>query len=207
MKFQTRAFCLAATAAFSFALMPAISSFAQSSQVAPSFEAQLTSKANSKDAKVGEAVAAKTLVENKLADGTVIPKGTKLLGKVTSVQSMAEGHGVAMLALTFDQIEKKGGSTTPIHGVLIAIAPRPSMADSGASGALPAASTRGAGEMSAMTGGTLEGNAGPQTLQPGSSVKGLALSPNLDKDGSAVLTSTNKDIKLESGMRVEIGVQ
>src|SRR5271163_1777931 len=67
----------------------------------------LTSKLDTKKSKVGDPATAKTLNPLPLDDGSVLPAGTKITGKVTQVQP--KSSGTATLAMTFDQVEKKGG--------------------------------------------------------------------------------------------------
>lgn len=191
-------------------VVPSRSPLAQtaSSEAKQAVLAELTGKIDTKSAKAGDLISAKTMANLQLADGSNLPKGSRIEGKVTQVGSYAAGHGVATLAITFDQLEAKGSPSKPIHGVLIAIAPRPSISDAGDGGSLPTASTRGVGVTAAQTGLSSGGrsDSAPAALQPGSSVKGLQLDDKLASDGSAVLRSTDKDIRLENGMRIEVGL-
>jgi len=51
------------------------------------------------------------------------------------------------------------------------------------------------------------GSGGAETaIAAGSSIRGVTLSPTPAADGSAVLQSSDKDFKLESGTRLEIGL-
>src|SRR5271155_361438 len=162
----------------------------------------LTSKLDTKKTKVGDPVTVKTLNPVTLDDGSVLPTGSKITGKVTQVQP--KSSGAATLAITFDQVEKKGGAPMPIHGLLAAIAPEPSMS-SGSTNDLPMGSGGNKGQTAGMVGTGINGNtAAPQSIQPGSSIKGVTLSPG--SDGSSVLQSTDKDFKLDSGTRLEIGL-
>jgi hypothetical protein len=172
--------------------------------------AELTSKLDTKSAKVGDVVIAKTVTESRMTDGSTIPKRSKLEGKVTQVESKAAGDGNASVAILFDHLEVKGGQQKPIHGVLLAIAPRPSLSDQEASsGSLPQASTRSVGTTAAATGGAFATGGGeqqPEIMAPGSTVKGVQLDTKLTTDGSSVLRASNKDIHLESGMKIQVGL-
>jgi hypothetical protein len=166
----------------------------------------LTSKVDTKKSKVGDTVTAKTLNPLQLTDGTTLPPGTKLVGKVTQVQP--KSSGTATLAIVFTEIEKKGGAPMPVHGLLAAVAAEPSMAESGGStNDLP----MGAGGNKAQTASMTGTNINAQTtalpsIQPGSSIKGVTLNSTPSADGSSVLQSTEKDFKLDSGTRLEIGL-
>src|SRR5580698_3689646 len=69
--------------------------------------AELVSKLDSKTAKTGDNVVVQTKSSVKTADGTEIPKGSKLMGHVIAVQPSAEGKN-SQVALQFDRIELKG---------------------------------------------------------------------------------------------------
>lgn len=172
--------------------------------------AELTSKLDTKSEKIGDAVNAKTIADMKMTDGSTLPKGSKLSGKVTQVESKASGNGTASVSIVFDQVATKGGQPKPIHGVLLAIGPRPSLSDETASSAsLPNASTHSVASTAVATGAGLGANderAQNQSIPPGSSVKGIQLDSKLSADGSTALRSTQKDIRLESGMRIEVGL-
>jgi len=164
----------------------------------------LATKLDTKKSKVGDPVAAKTLNPLTLNDGTVVPSGSKLTGKITQVQP--KSSGTATLAITFDQLEKKGSAPIPIHGSIEGVAPLP---DSGGGGGaanndLPMRGT--AAQNAAMTGVSSGGGGGEAQIPNGSSIKGVTLNSAPAPDGSSVLQSTDKDIKLESGTRLEIGL-
>ena len=111
----------------------------------------LTCKIDTKKAKVGDPVSAKTLNPLSLGDGTMLPAGTKLTGKVTEVQP--KSSGTATLRFTFDQVEKKGAAPMAVRGLVEAVAPQPSMSDSGGStNDLPMGSGGNKGQTAAMTG-------------------------------------------------------
>lgn len=164
----------------------------------------LSTKLDSKKSKVGDPVVVKTLSPFKLNDGSVLPSGTKISGKVTEVDP--KSAGTAKLGIEFDQLEKKGSAPMPIHGTVVGVAPVPDLGGGGGAAAndLP---TRGtAAQQAAQTGMGVGGNAGPETIAPGSSIKGVELGSQPAADGSSVLQSSEKDIKLEGGTRLEIGL-
>jgi hypothetical protein len=84
---------------------------------------ELVSKLDSKSAKVGEQVVVKTSEKVRTADGTVIPKGSRLIGRVTEVQAHEKGHADSSLGIAFDRAELKGGQAVAIHSVIESIAP------------------------------------------------------------------------------------
>jgi hypothetical protein len=165
----------------------------------------LTSKVDTRKSKVGDTVTAKTLNPLQLTDGATLPPGTKLVGKVTQVQP--KSSGTATLAIVFTEVEKKG-APMPVHGLLAAVAPEPSLSDAGGStNDLPMGSGGNKGQTAGVVGTGINGNTAAQpSIQPGSSIKGVTLNTAPSADGSSVLQSTEKDFKLESGTRLEIGL-
>lgn len=74
---------------------------------------ELESKLNSKSAKPGQPVVFKTTQKMTTADGTEIPKGTRLIGHVTNAQAHTKGHAESQLGIAFDRAELKGGGSVP----------------------------------------------------------------------------------------------
>ena len=188
--------------AFVFAtlLLPAASRlFAQQS---PTVVAELTSKSNTKSAKVGDILTAKTLGAVVLKDGTKLPRGTKLTGTVTFVQTKSGESNDSFLAIKFDQVQIKNAAPVAIQSFLLAIAPAPTEA-----GELPLKPTGGGGSLSTVGGYGHQDPDYPTSLPTGSTVSGVALSTQPDKTGSSVLKGTGKDIKLDSGMRIYLQFQ
>ncbi len=89
----------------------------------PVLIAKIVGAISTRKAKVGDTLTAKTVGNYKLADGSEVPKGSKLVAKVTLATSKKDGNGTAILSFRFDQVEMKGGSTVPIHGFVTAIGP------------------------------------------------------------------------------------
>jgi hypothetical protein len=88
-----------------------------------SVQTELTSRLDSRDAAVGQEVTAKTMQTAKLADGTTLPKGTKLVGHVTQVRASNKDQPYAMLAMTFDRAELKNGQSVALRSVIRTVAP------------------------------------------------------------------------------------
>lgn len=121
---------------------------------------ELQGNLDSKSARTGQPVILKTTRKMRTADGTELPKGTRLLGHVTDVQAHRKGHKDSELGLEFDRAELKGGRTIPIHSMIESIQPRPSamMSDSmGADGFAGGSGMMGAGPALAGGGGRLGG--------------------------------------------------
>jgi hypothetical protein len=101
---------------------------------------ELENKLDAKTAKAGDQVVLKTSEKMKTADGTVIPKGSRLVGHVTEVEAHEKGHAASQMGLQFDRAELKGGQTMAIHSMIESVQPSASemsavsMADEGAFG-------------------------------------------------------------------------
>jgi hypothetical protein len=84
---------------------------------------ELVDKLDTKTAKTGDTVVIKTRSNVKTADGTEIPKGSKLIGRVTAVKQSGDTHDNSQVALQFDQAELKGGQKLPIHSEIQSLSP------------------------------------------------------------------------------------
>lgn len=106
-----------ATAASSGAQMSA------QSNAQTSVETKLTGKLDTKNAVVGQVITTKTTQSVRLADGAVLPLGTNLVGHVVQVQARQKGGAAALLAVTFDRAELKGGQTIPLRSLIWTVEP------------------------------------------------------------------------------------
>ncbi len=88
---------------------------------------ELQGKLDAKTAKVGEAVVLKTTEKVTTADGTVIPKGTRLIGHVTEAQAHDSAHADSQLGIAFDRAEMKNGRSLAIHSTIETVRPQPAM--------------------------------------------------------------------------------
>jgi hypothetical protein len=99
-----------------------ISSAAQMRPVTGDLEGKL----DSKTAKPGDRVVLKTDKKIETADGTVIPKGSRLVGHVTQVEAHQKGHAASQMGLEFDRAELRNGQSMAIHSVIESVQPAPS---------------------------------------------------------------------------------
>lgn len=86
-------------------------------------QGELVGKLDSKNAKPGDPVVFKTTQKARTADGTVIPKGTRILGHVTEVQAHGKGSEDSHLGVVFDRAELKGGQTMALHSMIESVSP------------------------------------------------------------------------------------
>jgi hypothetical protein len=167
----------------------------------PGVSAELTSKIDTKTAKVGDTVTAETTEKTKLQDGTQIPRGAKLMGVITDVTPMDSGNGMSMLGLKFQQIVVKHDPPIAIHGGLVAVAP-----PADATGELPTSSTTVRAQ-----GLQTQGNYGhtddpDRGIPAGSTVNGVAISTTIGTDGTTELQGNHTEIKLGRGSRLRVAL-
>lgn len=86
-----------------------------------SVNAELTKGIDVKKAKVGDLVNAKTTDAVKLADGTELPKGTKLVGKVTDARAKSGSDKTSHLAFSLDQAVTKDGHEVALRVMVISV--------------------------------------------------------------------------------------
>jgi hypothetical protein len=138
---------------------------------------------------VGDPVEAKTTSKALLADGTRLPKGTKLIGHVTDVSRESKAHKTSHLAFAFDHAVLRNGREVPIHAVLRSLsAPAPMVGADGAfagDGAMSAPMIAGGGGGAVRGGGGLLGGGGG-LVGGGSALAGGALNAGGNVAGGAV---------------------
>lgn len=165
---------------------------------------ELVTHINTKKAKPGEAVVVKTTEKAAMANGVVIPKGSKILGHVTDVQAHTKQNPNAKVTLQFDKAQLKGGQTVPIKSVIESVAPAAGMAGNGVNpfgtGA-PAAGGGTAPQTGSPTGASPSGSPSmspSQTTQTqGSSEAAMNAGPSnsAPQPGTVVATQGNIAIK------------
>jgi hypothetical protein len=153
---------------------------APSAEMSP-VNGELVEKLDSKTAKTGDSVVIKTRSNVKTADGTEIPKGSKLVGHVTGVKPSGDGNENSQVALQFDRAELKGGQTVAIQTEIQSLSPpagespsNPPDAMISSPGSVPGGMSSGAssnmpGGTSRSTMGAPTGGASPMPGQAGTS--------------------------------------
>ena len=135
--------------------------------------AELVNALDSKTAKAGDSVVVQTKAAVKTADGTEIPKGTKLVGRVVGVQASTAGD-TSQVALQFDHAELVGGQNVPIQSQIQSVG----SSDASASSASPMSGPRAGSATAGSTGAdttspsasspSASSSAGSAQTQPGS---------------------------------------
>lgn len=190
---------------------------------------QLTKTVDAKKAKTGDEVVAKVTQDMKTSTGEMlVPKDTKVFGKVTEAQPRSKDQKESQLAIAFDHAVTKDGTNPQLPMSIQAIVgPQNNQAAEGGGdqGAAPSggAPSAGAGGRSPMAGGSTPppsaspsavAGAPPSDNPPAANggrppinaqttgVIGLSninLSPNSNATQGSVVTSEKNNVKLESG--------
>jgi hypothetical protein len=172
---------------------------------APLLVAKFEGTLNTKSAKVGDVIAAKTAKDLKLKD-LDIPKGSKLVGTVASVQSMQAGGGTSSLAIKFDHVELKSGAFLRIQGLIVSIGPAPelkvglgynSVLNRGGAGATPELDPSIASDHYGQD---------SSDLPKGSTLEGVALGLHLNSAGATDMRGVHRDIKLDLGVMIKVAL-
>ena len=108
-----------------------------------SISGELEGKIDSKTAKAGDRVVLKTTEKVQTSDGTLIPKGSRLIGHVTDVQAYGKEHGAATMGIAFDRVEMKGRQSIEIYTLIKGLSPSASAMAMG-SGAMDSEGSFGA---------------------------------------------------------------
>lgn len=171
----------------------------------PSILATFDEKVDTKSVKAGGAVTAKIAKELKLGD-LDIPKGSKLIGTVTSVKSTKEMNGDSLMGVRFDRIEMKGNRELRIRGLIVAIGPAPSNETGlGYNSVLSRGGVGSTPELDPSIGAD-KYNKDQPPLTKGSTLEGVALGVNFDPDGATLLRGVHRNITLNSNVMIRVAL-
>jgi len=187
--------------------------------------ADLNNGLDSKKAKVGDAATAHTIEAVKSTDGrTILPRGTKLIGRVTDATARSKGDGQSTLGLTLEKAILKDGGEVSLYARIQAITTPASFAV-GEGGPPRDTANMGTTQTSPMGGRSgppasapPQPNSLPRPDQPGPTrtpnsrgvigMRGLTLSTaQADKVLVSTITSDGKNVHLDSGTRMLIVTQ
>jgi hypothetical protein len=171
----------------------------------PVLVAKIAANLSTRNAKPGDAVMAKTLKAAKLSDGTEVPKGSKLVGKVAVVRSKQAGNGKSLLTFRFDQLEPKGGSPIAIKGLVIEIGP--ALAPKDLFGANSVMARSGTGSSNGLDPNAGLGSAGAKdetNIPLGSTMQSVALGRHMDADWTTALEGFKTEIDLDSDVLIKV---
>lgn len=194
-------------------------------------EAVLKNTLDVKKSEVGDQVVLKTTQNIKQDGEVVIPKGTKLIGRITEVQRKTKNNAASKIGLVFETLEGKNFSA-PINLSVVSItnsqtrAVAPNLFETGSStSSRTSGSASGGGLLGGVTsttGGVLNtatstvgGVAGTATQTVGGTTQGLGQtfegiritqSANSTLSGTSTLSAENKNLRIRKGVTFQLVV-
>jgi hypothetical protein len=178
------------------------------------FPVKVIKTLDSSKLKEDDSVEVETAGAFKLPDGTLVPRGSKLTGRVTAAKARSKGDPESQLTLTFNQLDIAGGKQLSIKGTVQAVYPPadapigPNMSTAGTSaggsaggpGLGAASQSGGVGITDAKSGSDTQSTSRPQAVMD-MKATGAQGMDNLQLD-NGVLTSKGKNVKLGDGVRM-----
>jgi hypothetical protein len=131
-------------------------------------QAELTKPVDARKNKPGDEVVAKTTQDVKSNGHVVLPKGSKIVGKVTQAQARSKGQNESQLGMAFDHAILKDGTQVPVAFAIQAVSSSQAAASIADDSAME---SMNAGSMAAASGsGATRGVLGGVTSTAGSVV-------------------------------------
>ena len=190
-------------------------------------QVQLAKTLDAKKLKVGDPVEARTVDDMRMADGTIVPRGSKVSGHITKAEARAKGNAESQLGISFDQIATKDGKGMTLKSTIQAVGPPPRLRFSALDDRqqqVPGAP--GSGQIGAANPPV---GIGPQPSYPSNPAAGATPPPPPDTEPEAgqltpqstgvlglhdlqlepgsILASGGKNVKLEAGSQILLQVQ
>ncbi|MGA8874331.1 MAG: hypothetical protein WCC25_03030 [Candidatus Korobacteraceae bacterium] len=194
------AFALLAPSGFATAQSSAAPAKATTKNSHGTFTVELVKTLDSRKVHEGDAVEAKLTGSITLPNGAKVPRGAKVLGHVTEAKARSKSDSQSSLGISFDKIAWQGGEDTPIHGVIQAVAPNPN-------DEITTGDYIGYGGLNEAT----EKPPKPDTRRDSIPIlnetsQGVLGIKNMQLGPAGELTSTGKEVKLDSGTRMLLDV-
>src|SRR5208283_3196389 len=79
---------------------------------------RLEGRLDSNLAKAGDRVVLRTTEKAQTSDGSLIPAGSRLVGRVIEAQAHDKAHAASQMAIAFDRAEMKGGGSIAIYTMI-----------------------------------------------------------------------------------------
>ena len=162
--------------------------------------------------KQGDTIEVETAGSFKLPDGTLVPKGSKLEGRVVEAKARSKGDSTSELTLAFNKLNITGGKQLSVKGSVQAVFPPadepmgPNMATAGTSagGSGAGGGSGGVGVTNTKNGSDMQSSSMSQPVIDSKSVGVQGVHDLQLEDGT--LTSKGKNVKLGGGVRMIVKV-
>lgn len=193
---------------------------------------ELMKTLDAKKLKAGDPVTTRLTQGMRAGDGTFVAAGSVVKGHVTAATAKGNGAPQSSIVIAFDNVALKNGQQLPFQATIQAVGAPPILAPEqygGGAGSQPVMTPPGTPNSPGSLSGTGPmGGSAPVTglPQPGNPPQtngnpGTALSPgglttestgvvglrNIELQSGSTLTSTGKDLKLDSGTELVLRVQ
>jgi hypothetical protein len=191
--------------------------------------AELTKGLDAKRAHVGDEVDARTTDEAKLADGTTLPRGTKLVGNVVDVTAKSKQEKDSRIVIALNRAVLKDGKQVAIQSAVTSMTAPASNANANAAvvsepSAPPASGNSSGGgsgsasstppsspPMRSLPNDTAQSAPGQMLRDAGDQVPvgnkpTIILSAPTTPDSSAILQAKGENVSLESGTKLTLNV-
>jgi hypothetical protein len=189
---------------------------------------QLSKSLDSRKLSAGDSIEAKVTAEVRW-NGTVVPRGSKVMGHITEASSRAKGDPASALGIVFDRIALKDGTDLPLKATIQAVGPRPGFGpgDTEMQNPAPVSAPGAPGSMGANPNPVIRGapqtnfppnaSAGTQPMPTQGSRQdsggiteqstGVVGVPDLQLGQDSILASSGQEVKLGAGSRLLLRVQ
>jgi hypothetical protein len=207
---------------FAAVLLVGTFSFSQASAPAPtptghgSIPVKVIKVLDSSKLKEDESIELETAGSFKLPDGTLVPKGSKLMGRVVNTKARSKGDTDSVLNLAFDKLNLPGGKQLALKGTVQALYPPaeeqqgPNMSTMGTSqggsaggvgpGGAAAGMSPAVGITNEKSGSDTQSSSRPET-QMSVKAEGVQGMHDLQLE-NGVIISKGKNVKLGTGVRI-----
>jgi hypothetical protein len=171
------------------------------------FPVKVTKALDSSKLKEGDSVEVETSGSFKLADGTLVSKGSKLTGRVVAAKARSKGDTDSQLNIAFDKLNIVNGKQLSVKGTVQAVFPPVEEQEPQMAGKATGAGGGGYGS-SATVGTVTNSKVGSNTEavskpEPAYDPKSVGVQGVRDLDlNDGVLTSKGKNVKLGGGVRM-----
>jgi hypothetical protein len=123
---------------------------------------QVAGKVDTKNAAAGQGITLEVTADARLANGTELSKGSKLVGRILRAKAYEKDQSAALLSINIDHAVLKDGKTVPVRCVIRTLTPAPGLKSS-----MPDVSqgrSRGSMSSGSMGNGTVGGGMPPVSM-------------------------------------------
>ncbi len=171
------------------------------------FPVKVIKTLDSSKLKEGDPVEVEMANSIKLPDGTVVPKGSKVIGHVTASKARSKGDPDSELTIAFEKLAVINGKELPLKGMVQAVFPPadepmgPNMATAGTSagGSGGGGGSAGVGITNTKSGSDMQSSSGQIVMD--TKAVGVRGMHDLQLE-NGVLSSKGKNVKLGGGVRM-----